>query len=77
MPLSSQEVLMLVKEVIQESELPKALLARDANLSWDALNSWLAERRTPQPESLHQLAEGLRKRAARLEELAERLDKAA
>ena len=68
---------MLVKDVIQESELPKALLARDANLSWDALNSWLAERRVPQPDSLHQLAEGLRKRSARLAELADKLDRAA
>jgi hypothetical protein len=68
---------MLVREIIAESELPKALLARDAQLSPDALNSWIAERRVPQPESLHQLAEGLRKRAARLAELADQLDKAA
>ena len=68
---------MLVKDVIQESDLPLTLLARDANLSRDALNTWVSGRRVPQPESVHQLAEGLRRRAARLAELAEKLDKAA
>ncbi len=77
MALTPQEVTMLVKEVIQESELPQALLARDSNLTPDALNHWMAGRRNPHRKSRHQLAEGLRKRAARLEELAERLDKAA
>ena len=68
---------MLVRRVIQQSEIPQAVIARDAQLSRASLNSWLAERRTPQPESLKQLAGGLRARAARLVELAEELDKAA
>jgi hypothetical protein len=71
---------MLVKQVIRESDLPLTLLAKDSNLSRAALNTWVSERgnhRIPQPESVHQLAEGLRKRAARLVELADQLDKAA
>lgn len=77
MSLTPEEVRMLVREIIQASELPTTLLARDANLSRDALNAWVADRRTPQPESVKQLADGLRKRAARLAELAEALDKGA
>ncbi len=68
---------MLVKEIIEGSDLPLTLLARDADLSRDTLNSWVSQRRIPAPESVHQLAEGLRKRAARLVELADQLDKAA
>ena len=68
---------MLVRRVIQQSEIPQAVIARDAQLSRAALNAWISERRTPQPESVKQLADGLRARAARLVELAEELDKAA
>jgi hypothetical protein len=68
---------MLVKQVIRESDLPLTLLAKDSNLSRAALNTWVSQRRIPAPESVHQLAEGLRKRAARLVELADQLDKAA
>ena len=68
---------MLVRDIIRDSELPTTVLARDAQLSRAALQAWVAGVRTPQPESVHQLAQGLRKRAARLAELAEELDKAA
>jgi hypothetical protein len=68
---------MLVRKIIRDSELPTTVLARDAQLSRVALQAWVAGKRTPQPESIHQLAEGLRARAARLVELAEQLDKAA
>jgi hypothetical protein len=67
------EVRRLVREIIQESGLPRALLARDAELSRAALEAWISEARTPQPESLEQLARGLEKRSSRLQYLAFRL----
>ncbi len=75
--MTPEEVRMFVRRVIQESELPRAVLARDSGLSWAALNAWISERRTPTPPSLHQLAAGFRNRADRLRELADELDAAA
>lgn len=68
---------MIAKRIIQESELPKALLARDSNLSRATFNAWYAEgkaARNPTPDSLQQLAAGLRARAAKLENLAAQLE---
>ena len=62
-----------VREVIQESKLPRALLARDAELSRAALEAWMSGTRTPQPESVEQLAGGLMRRANQLQHLAVRL----
>ena len=75
--MTPEEVRVLIRKVIAESELPKAVLARDSELSYAALNSWIVGARDPRPESVKQLADGLRARAARLVELAEDLDKAA
>jgi len=72
-----QEVQVLVRETIRGCGIPTSQLARDAGLSRAALNAWTAGRRTPQPESMLQLAGGLRHRAARLEELAAELERAA
>lgn len=63
----------LVKEIIQESELPRTLLANDADLSRAALEAWLSGNRNPSTESAAQLAAGLEKRASRLQYLAFRL----
>ncbi|HEX2208070.1 MAG TPA: hypothetical protein VHG93_10345 [Longimicrobium sp.] len=63
----------IVREVIQESELPRTLLARDAELSRAALEAWVVGARTPQSESVEQLANGLMRRANRLQHLAVRL----
>ena len=68
---------MLVHQIIEDSGLPRTLISRDSGLSPDALHSWLSKRRTPQPESLRQLAAGLRQRGAHLNELAAELEKAA
>jgi transcriptional regulator with XRE-family HTH domain len=68
---------MLVREAIQASGIPKARLARDAGLSRAALNAWISGARMPQPESIRQLAEGLRSRAGRLQDLAAELERAA
>jgi hypothetical protein len=63
----------IVRDVIQESELPRTLLARDAELSRAALEAWVVGTRTPQPESVEQLANGLMRRAGELQHLAVRL----
>jgi hypothetical protein len=63
----------VVREAIQESELPRALLARDAELSRAALEAWNSGIRTPQPESVEQLANGFIRRANQLQRLAVKL----
>lgn len=68
---------MKVKEAIQESGLTRAQIARDSGLSEDAVWSWEAGRRTPSPESLLRLAEGLRKRSGWLDRIAAELERTA
>lgn len=71
--VSPDRIQKIVREVIQESELPRTLLARDAELSRAALESWVVGARTPQAESIEQLANGLMRRANELQHLAVRL----
>jgi transcriptional regulator with XRE-family HTH domain len=63
----------VVREVIEESGLPRTLIAEDANLSRATLITWLAGTRTPQPETVAQLADGLERRTKLLEALVRRL----
>ncbi len=70
---SPDRIQKIVREVIQESELPRTLLARDAELSRAALEAWIVGARTPQSESVEQLANGLMRRANQLQHLAVRL----
>jgi transcriptional regulator with XRE-family HTH domain len=62
-----------VREAIEESGLPRTLIAEDAHLSRATLITWLAGTRTPQPETVAQLADGLERRANRLHALVSRL----
>jgi hypothetical protein len=62
-----------VREAIEESGLPRTLIAEDSHLSRATLITWLAGTRTPQPESVAQLADGLEKRAKQLQLLITRL----
>ncbi len=71
--VSPDRIQKIVREVIQESELPRTLLARDAELSRAALEAWVVGARTPQSESVEQLASGLMRRANQLQHLAVRL----
>ena len=71
--VSPDQIQKIVREVIQESELPRTLLARDAELSRAALEAWIVGARTPQAESVEQLANGLMRRASHLQNLAVRL----
>ncbi len=64
-----------VAEILQESELPRTLIAKDAELGRATLESWLSGLRNPSPESLAQVADGLEKRGDRLQKLAARLRK--
>jgi transcriptional regulator with XRE-family HTH domain len=70
-----EKVQTVVREVIEESGLPRTLIAEDANVSRAAIIAWLAGTRTPQPESVAQLADGLEKRAEILQGLVRRLRK--
>ena len=71
--VSPDRIQKIVREVIQESELPRTLLARDAELSRAALEAWIVGARTPQAESVEQLSDGLMRRANHLQHLAVRL----
>jgi hypothetical protein len=63
----------VVREVIEESGLPRTLIAEDAHLSRATLITWLAGTRKPQPETVAQLADGLERRANQLHGLVLRL----
>lgn len=65
----------VVREVIEESGLPRTLIAEDAHLSRATIITWLAGTRTPQPESVAQLADGLERRAKVIQALVTRLRK--
>jgi transcriptional regulator with XRE-family HTH domain len=72
MPADVQTV---VREVIEESGLTRTQIAEDANLSRATMIAWLAGTRTPQPDSVSQLADGLERRAEVLQMLVQRLRK--
>lgn len=73
----SEELRALIRRVVEESSIPQAQLARDAGLSYATLRAWILGSRTPRPESLVQLAEGLESRADALRGLANELRRAA
>ena len=68
-----EKIAEVVREVIEESGLPRTLIAADAKLSRATLITWLAGTRTPQPESVAQLADGLERRATHLQSLVSKL----
>jgi transcriptional regulator with XRE-family HTH domain len=68
-----EKIAEVVREVIEASGLPRTLIAEDANLSRATLITWLAGTRTPQPETVAQLADGLERRANQLQSLVSRL----
>jgi transcriptional regulator with XRE-family HTH domain len=69
----SEKLQRLVREIIRESELPRTLLAKDAEISRAAVEAWLSGNRNPTSQSAEQLAAGLERRATRLQYLAFRL----
>lgn len=71
--MSLHEVRAVIQRVLQQGPFSMRQLAEEAGLSYDALRSWAADRRTPRAENLDQLAEALERRGERLHELAEEL----
>ncbi len=67
------DVQTVVREVIEESGLTRTQIAEDANLSRATMIAWLAGTRTPQPESVAQLADGLERRAYQIVSLVKKL----
>jgi len=68
---------MAAQRILKECGLTRAQLARDSGLNEGTLWAWLNGRRTPGPESLLKLADGLEKRGSRLAALAQELRKEA
>ena len=62
-----------IADILLESELPRTLVARDAELGRATLEAWLSGLRNPSAESVAQVAYGLEQRAAHLQRLAARL----
>lgn len=67
------KIAQVVREVIDESGLPRTLIAEDANLSRATVITWLSGTRTPQPDTVAQLADGLERRAKQLQSLVAKL----
>jgi predicted transcriptional regulator len=65
----------VIAEILRESELPRTLLAKDANLGRATLEAWLSGLRNPSTDSIAQIAYGLEQRAERLQHLAKQLRK--
>lgn len=62
-----------IAEILLESELPRTLVAKDAELGRATLEAWLSGLRNPSAESAAQIASGFEQRAAHLQRLATRL----
>ena len=75
--MDSEGIRMIIQRVLSEGPFSMRQLADESSLSYDALRSWAADRRTPQPDNLKRLADAVEKRGARLHELAEQLRRAA
>lgn len=65
----------VIAEILLESELPRTLVAKDAQLGRATLEAWLSGLRNPSVESASQVASGLEHRAEHLRQLAARLRK--
>lgn len=76
MPKRKEVVKLAVQDVIDRAPFTLVDLARKSGISYDSLRSWRVERREPREGSVRKLAEGLRKKAAELAELADNLDNA-
>lgn len=63
----------LIQRVLDEAPFSMRQLAEEAGMSYDAIRSWAADRRTPRTENLEHLAAALERRGSRLHELAEKL----
>jgi transcriptional regulator with XRE-family HTH domain len=60
----------LIQRVLDEAPFSMRQLAEEAGISYDAIRSWAADRRTPRSENLEHLAAALARRASHLGDLA-------
>jgi transcriptional regulator with XRE-family HTH domain len=72
-----EELPMLIQRVLEEGPFSMHQLAAESGISYDTLYSWAKSRREPRPDTLRQLAAGLRQRSERLAELAADLERKA
>ena len=68
---------MLVQKALESGPFSMRQLADDAGLKYATLRAYAMGRRTPSGDTIRRLAAGLRRRAARLQELADELEHAA
>ena len=73
----AEELAMLIQRVLNEGPFSTQQLAEESGISYNTLYSWAKLKRFPRPESLRQLAAGLRKRGEIMESLAADLERAA
>lgn len=62
-----------MQRLLDRSGLEYVQVAHDAGLSVDSLYAWRSGRRSPLPDNLRQLADGLEQRARILEQLAQEI----
>jgi transcriptional regulator with XRE-family HTH domain len=67
---------MLVQRVLKEAPFSMRQLADAEGLSYGGVRGWAMGNRTPTPDNIRRLAEGIRKQSERLAELATELDAA-
>ncbi len=65
---------MIVQKALKEADFGMRQLAESEGLSYGVVRAWGNGRRTPTPENIRKLAEGLRNQAERLTGLASELD---
>lgn len=62
-----------LRGAIGESGLSRTQISRDAGIRRGVLNSWLEAEAAPEPDDLHALADGLKRRSAEIGRLADRV----
>ncbi len=65
---------MIVREALTSGPAGLRQLAEDAGVKYQTLRTWASGVNTPSPENIRKLAEGFRRRAARLVEVAGQLE---
>lgn len=67
----SQLLRQLIQRILDEAPFSMRQLAEEAGISYDAIRSWAADRRTPRLENLAHLADALERRGTRLHKIAD------
>lgn len=62
----------LIREIVDTCQLPQERLARIMGVSFASIHAWLNGMRSPRPETLALIAEGLEEYASSVKRMAER-----